>query len=203
MNSSSAAAGDVHSNRSDSPGIWRVRCVAGIAATKNQVSYRRGSTSGVIQRAHGRIRSTRTPRPRRASTAARLVVLLSRATRSASQLGSLTSADVPPSGPASRTPLSSNVSRTAAQTSARASAGSAPGGNVASAAPNRSSSASPSAWSTVPPGKTYMPAAKAIVDTLRSRQISTPEAPGPPRAGRRSTTVAAARAGAGVSRPGR
>jgi hypothetical protein len=74
--------------------------------------------------------------------------------------------------PASSTPDSSNVSRTAAHTSAFVSASSADSNDAHSAGggPAQWSSWSASSrGSTDPPGKTYIPAAKAIVIVRRSR----------------------------------
>ena len=96
---------------------------SGIAATKNRVSKRFGSTSGVIQCAHGRSRSARSTSPRRLQQLGEgqraveqrqpvgLPVLAAGVRRRRCRA----------SGPASRTPDSSNVSRTAAHTSDRAS----------------------------------------------------------------------------------
>ena len=95
------------------------------------------------------------------------------------------------------TPASSYISRTAATWSAAASPGSIahPGGWAAcsgSSEDRATSRASLSPGSTRPPGKTIIPAANAIVDGRRVRSTSSPAAPG-----RRRTTVAAGRGGAG------
>ena len=77
--------------------------------------------------------------------------------------------------PASSTPDSSKVSRTAAQTSARAFGSSHPSREAHSAGdgpahrPRSTSSSSKSRGSTPPPGKTHMPPAKAIEVWRRSR----------------------------------
>ena len=74
--------------------------------------------------------------------------------------------------PASSTPDSSNVSRTAAQTSEAASAGEQPirAAHSAGEGPVHSDDGrSASRGSTPPPGKTDMPAAKAIATCLRRR----------------------------------
>ncbi len=96
----------------------------------------------------------------------------SRATRSASQSSPVVSATTSSAdGPASSTPDSSNVSRTAAQTSARASGSST---RIRAAHSAGAGPAQPMAWSksrgsTPPPGKTHMPAAKAMSTCRRSR----------------------------------
>src|SRR5690606_20581920 len=80
------------------------------------------------------------------------------------------------------------VSRTAAHTSARASASSHPNrsAHADGGGPTQRTSASASRGSTRPPGNTYMPAAKAIVRRRRRKYASTPSGPS-----RSSTTVAA------------
>ena len=74
-------------------------------------------------------------------------------------------------GPASSTPDSSNVSRTAAHTSARASWVEVPSSRPHSPAdgPAQPIAASASLGSTPPPGNTQNPPAKAIAATRRSR----------------------------------
>ena len=87
------------------------------------MSKRFASTSGVIQCASGRSRSARSTSDRRASSCDSDCSRASSAARSASHSSVLTSASTSSGvGPASRTPDSSKVSRTAAHTSARASA---------------------------------------------------------------------------------
>ena len=73
--------------------------------------------------------------------------------------------------PASSTPDSSNVSRTAAHTNARAVASSVPSraAHEAGDGPAHATSASKSRGSTPPPGNTHIPAAKAIEACRRSR----------------------------------
>ena len=73
-------------------------------------------------------------------------------------------------GPASSTPDSSNVSRTAAQTRARASPGGASSRRPQAAAsgPAQATSSSVSRGSTEPPGKADAPAANAIERARRS-----------------------------------
>ena len=74
-------------------------------------------------------------------------------------------------GPASSTPDSSNVSRTAAQTRARANASSVSSraAHSAGVGPTQPMSASKSRLSTPPPGNTHIPAANAMSTCRRSR----------------------------------
>src|SRR5690606_28138036 len=90
--------------------------------------------------------------------------------------------------PASSTPDSSNVSRTAAHTSALASGSSQPNhsAHVAAEGPAHAMEASASRSSTPPPGKTVIPAANFIAATLRCRKTSMPSG-----VSRSSITVAA------------
>ena len=124
----------------------------------------------------------------------------SRATRSASQSSPVVSATtVSADGPASSTPDSSNVSRTAAQTSARAVASSVPSRCAHSAAsgPAQATAWSKSRGSTPPPGKTHMPAGERHRG-LPAQQVDLGPARSP---GRSSTTVAALRGSAGSRLP--
>jgi len=89
----------------------------------------------------------------------------SRASRSASQSSPVVSATTDVGEvPASSTPDSSNVSRTAAHTSARAIASSVPSfsAHEAGDGPAQATAWSKSRGSTPPPGKTHIPAANAI-----------------------------------------
>ena len=97
---------------------------------------------------------------------------VSSATRSSSQSDPVVSpttdeADVP----ASSTPDSSNVSRTAAHTSARAIASSTPSRDAHEEGdgPAHATSASKSRGSTPPPGNTHIPAANAIDACRRNK----------------------------------
>ena len=153
----------------------RVRWPAGSAATKNRVSNRRGlDLGGVIQCAHGRSRSARSSEAAPGQQLGQRELAVAAApTRSVLPVGPVVSDDDrrPRTGPASSTPDSSNVSRTAAHTSARASPSSASNGVAQSAAggPAQPTAASASRGSTAPPGKTFIPAAKAIPRVRRSR----------------------------------
>jgi hypothetical protein len=62
MWSSTACRGCIQMVDSVSPDTSRVSCPAGSAATKNAVSYRRGSNSGVIHRDQPPSRSVRSTR---------------------------------------------------------------------------------------------------------------------------------------------
>ncbi len=96
----------------------------------------------------------------------------SNATRSASQSAPVVSATtVSADSPASRTPDSSNVSRTAAHTIARASSSSTPSRPAQSAGvgPAQLTELSKSRGSTPPPGNTAIPPANAITCWRRSR----------------------------------
>ncbi len=96
----------------------------------------------------------------------------SSAARSVSQSSPVVSATtVSSDSPASRTPDSSNVSRTAAQTSARAVASSVPSraAHSAGGGPAQATAWSKSRGSTPPPGKTHIPPANAIEVCLRNR----------------------------------
>ncbi len=82
-------------------------------------------------------------------------------------------------GPASSTPVSSNVSRTAATTSPRASDSSQPMRLAHSAGdgPAHGTSSVTSLGCMPPPGNTYMPAANAMLVCRRIRYASMPSAP--------------------------
>lgn len=180
----SAPAGDCQNPRVASPDGCCASCPAGRPATKKRVSKRRFSASGVIQCVHGRIRSVRITRPRAVSSSGSVTRWSSSAARSRWS----SSADGNDAPSASSTPISSNVSRTAAVTSALDRPGSAESGHRAGSGPRQSSSATWSPGSTEPPGKTVSPAnADSRVDrTMRY-------ASRPPGASRRRTVVAASR----------
>ena len=153
----------------------RVRCPDGIDATKKRVSYRRSSNSGVIQCARapaGRLGAS----ARAGSTAHR-----SRATG--------------PAGPPYRPPTSVPLCRRQRhETTARPAGTPTPRRSRAplrqrpdqwrvrsqlllqksGGGPAQATVAAASRGSTLPPGNTYIPAAKAIVGTRRSRYASTP-----------------------------
>src|SRR5680860_438926 len=171
---------------SDSVETSRVRWPSGRSAAKNHVRKRRGSKTGVSQAAHTPSRSVRNTRPRRSRNSVKASSRASRAARSVSQLSPVGSATtVSADSPASSTPDSSKVSRTAAHTSARAVASSVPSraAHWSGAGPVHATAWSKSRASTPPPGKTHIPPAKAI--EVR----------------RRSTTVAALRGSAGSRLP--
>ena len=173
--------------------------LSGSTATKNHVSNRRGSKSGVIQCAHAASRSARSTRPRRRRKVPIASPPLSSSRRSAAHSSpSHTPSTVLTSGPASglamRMPVSSKVSRTAATTSARARSTSQCRrfAQVSALGPVHGAG-SRSVSCTEPPGKTCMPAAKAMVGWRRSRRTSSL-----PARSRVTTTVAAWRATATV-----
>lgn len=178
------SAGRRHWPRSASVVTIRACCPAGNAAAKKKVSYRRPCPGGVNQFAHGRSRSVRMVRPARASTPARLA----RRSMMAARTSSPSTSGDPPSRLASSTPVSSNSSRTAATT--RAGSASSPRASLhhCRSGPAQPMLSSRSPGSTPPPGKTVIPAAKAIADTRRSTNVSRPSTPS-----RTSITVAAGR----------
>ena len=98
--------------------------------------------------------------------------LASSASRSDSQSSPVVSATTSvPDGPASSTPDSSKVSRTAAHTSARAISSRVPScaAHVAGDGPAHATERSKSRGSTPPPGNTHIPPANAIEVCRRSR----------------------------------
>ena len=126
--------------------------------------------------------------------------------RSTSHSGSRRSATtVSGDGPASSTPHSSNTSRTAAQTSARASPSSHPisAAHSRGCGPAHGRSWASSRGSTPPPGNTHVRGANAMVATRRSMNTSTPATsswPPRPDPSRTSITVAAYRGSTGSLR---
>ena len=87
-----AFAGVTHATSDASPPTSLVRWPAGSAAAKNRVSNRRGSTTGVIHRDHGRSRSARSTRSARPSSSASDTDRSSSAWRSASNASLVVSA---------------------------------------------------------------------------------------------------------------
>lgn len=191
--SANASPGRCHAASEASVVTPSALCPEGSTATKNHVSYRRGSSSGVNQFAQGRSRSARSTSPSAARNCASDSSRATSASRAeAYRAVSATTADA--DGPASSTPDSSNVSRTAAHTSAVASSTEHPNldAHHDGGGPLHATDVSASRGSTPPPGNTVIPPANAIAATRRSRNASIPAAPS-----RTRTTVAADRGSAG------
>ncbi len=139
------------------------------------MSKRRFSSTGVTQFDHGRSRSARSTSPdsarKPASDSSRLTSWLR-----ASAKGRTSDTTVSSDGPASSTPDSSNVSRTAAHTSDRARPTSQANRDAhhAGGGPCQASEVSASRRSTPPPGNTVMPPANGMPLTRRCRNTSSP-----------------------------
>lgn len=174
-----------------------------MSATKNRVSNRRGSQTGVTQWAWARRRSVRRHNPCSRSTSLNDNSRATRPARTCCHCGLDTSTRGPSSSAlANSTPHSSKTSRTAATTSLRVASSSAPRRTDHSRTPGPAHGNSAlSRGSTPPPGKTIVLGAKAIDATRRSRNTSTglpPELPdSSSEASRTIITVAAGRSGAG------
>ncbi len=167
-----AACAGSHVTDDDSVDTSRVRCPAGRVATKNQVRNRLGSKVGVHHPDQAPSRSVRSTSPRRSRNSVNESSLASSACRSVSQSSPVVSATTSSAeAPASRTPDSSNVSRTAAHTSARASSSvvASRDAQLAADGPAQATEWSESRGSTPPPGKTHIPPANAIDACRRSR----------------------------------